>query len=89
MESTRIIVSFSMLNAAISHSENTTPENTPTLIKPACPRLNSPEMPTVRFRDTAMTMYTQIGTSCPRSEREIRPAPCISCTTTNATMTMP
>ena len=39
------------------------PENAPTLMKPACPRLSSPEMPTVRFSDTAMTMYTQIGTS--------------------------
>ena len=34
----------------------TTPEKAPTLMKPACPRLNSPSMPTVRFSDTAMTM---------------------------------
>ena len=34
----------------------TMPENAPTLIKPAWPRLSSPEMPTVRFKDTAMTM---------------------------------
>ena len=47
------------------------PENAPTLMKPAWPRLSSPEMPTVRFSDTAMTMYTQIGTSCPLSERVI------------------
>ena len=73
----------------VIHWENTTPENTPTLIKPACPRLSSPEMPTVRLSDTAMTMYTQIGTNCPRSERETRPAFCKSCTATNATMTMP
>ena len=34
--------------------ETTTPENAPTLIKPAWPRLSSPEMPTTRFRAMAM-----------------------------------
>ena len=33
-----------------------TPEKAPTLMKPAWPRLRSPRMPTVRFKDTAMTM---------------------------------
>ena len=33
-----------------------TPEKAPTLIKPAWPRDSSPRMPTVRLRDTAMTM---------------------------------
>ena len=33
-----------------------TPEKAPMLIKPACPRLSSPRMPTVRFSDTAITM---------------------------------
>ena len=47
------------------------PENAPTLIKPAWPSDNSPEMPTVRLSDTAMTMYTQIGTSWPFKERVI------------------
>ena len=32
------------------------PEKAPTLMKPAWPRLSSPRMPTVRFRDTAMQM---------------------------------
>ena len=32
------------------------PEKAPTLMKPAWPRLSSPRMPTVRFRDTAMDM---------------------------------
>ena len=34
----------------------TTPVKAPTLMKPAWPRHNSPEMPTTRFRETAMTM---------------------------------
>ena len=34
--------------------ETMIPEKAPTLIKPAWPRLSSPRMPTVRFRDTAM-----------------------------------
>ena len=33
-----------------------TPENAPTLMKPAWPRLSSPEMPTVRLSETAITM---------------------------------
>ncbi len=32
------------------------PEKAPTLIKPAWPRLSSPSTPTVRFRDTAITI---------------------------------
>ena len=47
----------------LSHMAITMPENAPTLIKPAWPRLSSPEMPTVRLRETAMTTYAQIGTS--------------------------
>ena len=47
----------------LSHMDMTIPENAPTLMKPACPRLSSPEMPTVRLREIAMTMYAQIGTS--------------------------
>ena len=39
-----------------SRMEVTMPENTPRLIKPAWPRDSSPKMPTVRFRDTAITM---------------------------------
>ena len=39
------------------------PAKAPTLINPAWPRLSSPSMPTVRFRETAMTTYAQIGTS--------------------------
>ena len=34
----------------------TMPEKAPTLMKPAWPRLSSPRMPTVRFRETAMDM---------------------------------
>ena len=65
------------------------PENAPTLMKPAWPRLSSPEMPTVRFSDTAMTMYTQIGTSWPFSERVMAPAPIMHWQMTKAMMTMP
>ena len=36
--------------------EAMTPAKAPTLMKPAWPRLSSPRMPTVRFRDTAMDM---------------------------------
>ena len=32
------------------------PAKAPMLMKPAWPRLSSPEMPTTRFRDRAMTM---------------------------------
>ncbi len=64
MESSRRTVSLASRDAASapsgmrlsSHAAATMPENAPTLIKPAWPRLNSPEMPTVRFKDTAMTM---------------------------------
>ena len=34
----------------------------PTHIKPACPRLNCPSIPTVRFKETARIAYTQSGT---------------------------
>ena len=39
------------------------PENSPTDMNPAWPRLSSPSRPTTRFSDTAMTMYTATGTS--------------------------
>ena len=42
--------------APIRLCEATMPENAPTLIKPAWPRLSSPRIPTVRFSDTAMDM---------------------------------
>ena len=32
------------------------PEKAPTLINPACPRLSSPRIPTVRFREIAITI---------------------------------
>ncbi len=35
------------------HFEKNAPENAPTHINPACPRLSSPKMPTVRFREIA------------------------------------
>ena len=35
------------------HLEKTAPVKAPTHIKPACPRLNSPRIPTVKFKDTA------------------------------------
>ena len=40
--------------APFMHFENRAPAKAPTHIKPACPRLSSPRIPTVRFRDTAM-----------------------------------
>ena len=64
------------------------PANAPTDIKPAWPKLSSPEIPTTRFSDTAITMYTQMGTSCPFNERLIRPAFCRSVTATKATITI-
>ncbi len=36
-------------------TQTSVPENAPTLIKPACPRLSSPKKPTTRFSETAMT----------------------------------
>ena len=75
-----------------SHVAMTMPENAPTLMKPAWPRLSSPEMPTVRFSETAMTMYTQMGMSWPRSERDIlKPSiipDCASWHTRKAAMTI-
>ena len=56
--------------------------NAPTLINPAWPRLNSPMMPTVRFKDTAMTTYAQMGTSIPFREEVKRPPESIACITT-------
>ena len=56
MASSRRTTSFSMAKALSIQVAATMPENAPTLIKPAWPRLSSPEMPTVRFKDTAMTM---------------------------------
>ena len=43
----------------------------PTHINPAWPRLSSPEKPMTRFRETAMTIQAQIGTSNSFSRREI------------------
>ena len=40
-------ITFSM------HFVKNAPENAPTHMKPAWPRLNSPRIPTVRFRETA------------------------------------
>ena len=56
MASTRRIVSFSIWKAFSSQPDMMMPENAPTLMKPACPSDSSPEMPTVRFSETAMTM---------------------------------
>ena len=56
-------------------------------MKPAWPRLSSPEMPTVKFSETAMTMYTQIGISCPRSDLLIAPALTMDWQAMNATTT--
>ena len=50
-----------------------TPVNAPTLMKLACPNESSPSTPTVRFSETAMTMYAQIGTSWPDMALEILP----------------
>ena len=50
------------------------PENAPTHIKPAWPKLNSPKMPTVKFKETAKITYVQIGTRRPFSKFVIRPA---------------
>ena len=76
--SSRQSVSFATPMPLLSHMAITMPENAPTLIKPAWPRLSSPEMPTVRLRETAMTTYAQIGTSCPLSERVIAPVEIIT-----------
>ena len=56
MDTIRRRVSFSMPVAESSQPEATMPAKAPTLMNPAWPRLSSPEMPTVRFSDTAMTM---------------------------------
>ena len=46
----------------------------PTHMKPACPRLSSPEIPTVRFRDTARITYMQSGTRSPSRRLDTMPA---------------
>ena len=38
----------------VVHLEKRAPEKAPTHINPACPRLSSPRIPTVRFKETAM-----------------------------------
>ena len=89
MESSRRTISFSRENAPTNHAEAITPLNAPTLIKPAWPRLSSPDTPTTRFSDTAITMYTQIGTSCPLSERLMPPLAASTWQATKAAMTRP
>ena len=42
--------------AAAREVETTMPVKAPTDIKPACPKESSPKMPTVRFKEIAMTM---------------------------------
>ena len=37
----------------------------PKHMKPACPKLNSPEIPTTKFKETAIIEYTQNWTSNP------------------------
>ena len=85
----RRITSFSSWKAASTHAEAMVPAKAPTLMNPAWPRLSSPEIPTVRFRETAMTTYTQMGTSWPRRERDMAPALTMLWQMMNATMTMP
>ena len=65
------------------------PAKAPTLMNPAWPRLSSPEMPTVRFRETAMTTYTQMGTNWPFRARVICPFSMSTWQMMYAAMTMP
>ena len=64
-------VGFSTPSPFSIHPEITIPEKAPMDMNPACPRLSSPEIPTTRFRETAITTQQQIGTNCPFSVREI------------------
>ena len=73
MDKRRRTVSFSSWKAPSIQPEATMPENAPTLMKPAWPRLSSPDTPTTRLSETAMTTHTQMGTSWPRSERVMPP----------------
>ena len=65
------------------------PVKAPMLMKPAWPRLSSPEMPTTRFRETAMTIQQQIGISCPFIEREMDLLLIMMVRMTKAMMTSP
>lgn len=44
---------------------NVLPTKAPRHIKPAWPKLSSPRIPTVRFSESAMITYAQIGTNRP------------------------
>ena len=56
------------------HLEKNALAKAPTHMKPACPRLSSPKMPTVRFKDTARITYTHRGTKSPFIRLDIWPA---------------
>jgi hypothetical protein len=75
--------------ASPTHTETNAPTKPPTLIKPACPRLSSPRMPTVRLREIAIMIYAQIGTSCPDREFVSMPMPESSWMAKNITTTIP
>ena len=75
--------------APFMHFENNAPEKAPTHINPACPRLNSPRIPTVRFRERARIIYTQRGTRSPCIRLESRFPAIIPCTIRYAARTIP
>ena len=47
-----LIYGYELKNA--NYLEKNAPANAPTHINPACPRLNSPKIPTVKLRETAI-----------------------------------
>ena len=59
------------------------------LMKPAWPRLSSPEKPITRFRETAMIIHAQIGTSRPFRDRLIALAAIMFWRMMNAAITRP
>ena len=73
MAMTRRRASFSTWKPLSSQPETTMPVKAPTLMKPAWPRDSSPEMPMTRFREIAITIHAQMGTSWPLSVRDMEP----------------
>ena len=57
-------------------------------IKPACPKLSSPMIPTVRLSDTARIEYVQSGTNSPSIRLGTLPPARRICTTIKITITM-
>ena len=74
--------------SAVSLVKNA-PLNAPTHMNPAWPRLSSPRIPTVRFKDTARITYMHSGTSRPFIRLVMWPVAIMICTTAQQAITRP